>query len=114
MAMGYVEFGFPVLLSASGQVGGGTAMARTFPGGANDIGSVAETTGLQCTILGFYVNNTTALTMTLSKGTTSGGTAITGTITPAIGFHRYPVTSDTGLYFNLTGGSGSVTFFVVE
>lgn len=109
--MANIETGFPVLLSASGQIGGGTAMARTQAGsGAGQ----AETTAAQCTILGFYVNNTSAMTMTISLGTTSGGTAVTGTITPAIGFHRFPMTSPTGFYFNITGGSGSVTFFVVE
>ena len=40
-------------------------------------------------LLGFYVNSTTAGTIVLKDGGT-GGTAISGTITPAIGFHRFP------------------------
>jgi hypothetical protein len=37
-------------------------------------------------LFGFYVNNTTAGTIVVNDGTT----AISGTITPAIGFHRFP------------------------
>ena len=41
-------------------------------------------------LLGFYVNSTTGGTLVLKDGGTSG-TAITGTITPAIGWHFLPV-----------------------
>ena len=41
-------------------------------------------------LLGFYVNSTTSGTLILKDGG-SGGTAITGTITPAIGWHWLPV-----------------------
>ena len=43
-------------------------------------------------LLGFYVNNTSSGTLVLRVGSngTSAGTAISGTITPAIGWHRYP------------------------
>jgi len=41
-------------------------------------------------LLGFYVNSTTGGTLVLRDGGASG-TAITGTITPAIGWHPLPV-----------------------
>ena len=44
------------------------------------------------TLLGFYVNNTSSGTVVFRIGSsgTSSGTVISGTITPAIGWNRYP------------------------
>ena len=52
------------------------------------------------TLLGFYVNNTTSGTLVLRVGSagTSAGTAISGTITPAIGWNRYPAYCPGGLH----------------
>ena len=52
------------------------------------------------TLLGFYVNNTTSGTLVLRIGAAgaSSGTVISGTITPAIGFHRYPAYCPSGLH----------------
>lgn len=62
-------------------------------------------------LLGFYVNNTTALTLIFRDGG-SGGTVISGLITPAIGWHAFPAESQTQLGFHVTfGGAGDVTFF---
>lgn len=60
-------------------------------------GTVSKVSGR---LLGFYVNNTTGGTLVLRIGSTggSGGTVISGTITPAIGFHRYPVYCPDGLH----------------
>lgn len=114
MAIGTVEVGKAVLITTSGQVAGGAAMARTFPGGANTPGSVAETTALAGTMLGFFVASTSAGTIVLSAGTTSGGTALTGTITPAAGaWYFLPLTEPTGIYATI-GGTISATFVVVE
>lgn len=41
-------------------------------------------------LIGFYVNSTSTGTLVLKDGGSSG-TAITGTITPAIGWHFLPV-----------------------
>jgi hypothetical protein len=49
------------------------------------------------TLLGFYVNNTTGGTLVLRVGG-SGGTVICGTITPAIGWNRYPAYCPGGLH----------------
>jgi hypothetical protein len=61
-------------------------------------------------LLGFYVNSTSSGTIALTHGSTSGGAAISGTITPAIGFHRFPAYCPSGLYATV-GGTLNVTFF---
>lgn len=65
-----------------------------------------------CHLLGFYVNSTTSGTIVFRDGG-SGGTVLSGTITPAIGFHRYPaIVSGAGLHATV-GGTLDVTVFVV-
>lgn len=83
-----VEGGAPILLAESG--------------------AISLRTG---TLLGFYVNSTTGGTIVLRNGG-ANGTAISGTITPAIGFHRFPAyfTSSSGAYATLAN-TISVTFF---
>lgn len=81
-----VETGTPVNLTASG--------------------SVALHAG---NLIGFYVNSTSAGTVVIRDGGASG-TAISGTITPAIGFHPFPASCATGCYATL-GGTINVTFF---
>lgn len=72
-------------------------------------GDVVGTT--DCTLLGFYVNSTSSGTLVLKRGGT-GGTAISGTITPAIGFHRFPADCQDGLHATVAN-TLNVTFFVV-
>ena len=72
-------------------------------------GDVVATTN--CTLLGFYVNSTTGGTLVLKKGGSSG-TALGGTITPAIGFHRFPASCRGGLHATIAN-TLDVTFFVV-
>ena len=69
----------------------------------------AVTTG-PCQLIGFYVNSTTIGTLVLKDGG-SGGTALGGTITPAIGFHRYPATVGISLHATIAGSALNVTFF---
>jgi hypothetical protein len=73
-------------------------------------GTISKESG---TLLGFYVNNTSSGTMTIKAGASgaSTGTAISGTITPAIGFHPFPAYCVSGAYFTLASGSLDVTFF---
>lgn len=113
MAIGAVEVGKAVNITSSQAIAGGAAMARTYPGGSNNPASVAETTALAGTILGFYVNSTSSGTIALSAGTASGGTALTGTITPAVGWNFLPITEPTGIYCTI-GATINVTFVVVE
>jgi hypothetical protein len=115
MAIGNMELGAPVNLSASGQVAGGTAMARTYVGGANDPGSQTETTALQGAMLGFFVASNSSGVITLTAGTSSGGATLLASFTiPALGWYYFPIISPTGIYFTLSSGSANITFCVVE
>jgi hypothetical protein len=70
------------------------------------VGSVAGT------LLGFYVNNKTiGATLVLSAGTAAGGTALTGTITPLIGFHALHINCPTGVYATIAVQPMDITFF---
>lgn len=76
-------------------------------------------TGSVCTrsaaILGFYVNSTSSGTLIFRVGSngTSSGTVINGVITPAIGWHFYPVTGSGGIHVTV-GGTIDITIPVVE
>ncbi len=61
------------------------------------------------TLLGFYVNSTTGGTLILKDGGT-GGTAVSGTITPVIGFHRFPAYFRTSPHATIAN-TLDVTFF---
>lgn len=73
----------------------------------SDVGAALE----NMILLGFYVNNTTGGTLVLRRGG-SGGTVMTGTITPAIGFHRFPASCPSGLHATIAN-TLDVTFFVL-
>jgi len=60
-----------------------------------------------CQLLGFYVSATTAGTLVF----TDGSTAMSGTITPAIGYHSFPATVGTSLTATIAGTALDVTFF---
>ena len=61
-------------------------------------------------LIGFYVNSTAGGTLVLKDGG-SGGTALGGTITPAIGFHRFPAAYGTSLHATIAVAALDVTFF---
>jgi hypothetical protein len=70
------------------------------------------TTGGPSALIGFYVNSTNAGTLVLKDGGSSG-TAITGTITPAIGWHFLPVqASGSGIHATIAGTALNVTFVI--
>ena len=79
-------------------------------GGYKNITATGAVSTGACQLIGFYVNNTSAGTLVLRDGG-SGGTVMSGTITPAIGFHRYPANVGTSLYATIGGSSLDVTFF---
>lgn len=82
-------------------------------GHAVNITSTADVVATtNCVLLGFYVNSTTSGTLVLRRGG-SGGTALSGTITPAIGFHRFPVRCPGGLHATIAN-TLNVTFFVID
>lgn len=59
-------------------------------------------------ILGFYVASTSSGTIVLRDGGASG-TAISGTITPAVGWHFFPAAISTSAYATLAN-TINVTF----
>ena len=70
---------------------------------------------LQAThLLGFYVNSTSAGVINFKDGGVSG-TAMCGSITPAIGFHHFPAVAPAaaGVYFTLVSGTINITVFTV-
>lgn len=62
-------------------------------------------------LLGFYVNSTSSGTIVIYNGQSASGTALSGTITPAIGFHRFAAYCPAGCFIAVTGGSGNFTAF---
>lgn len=73
----------------------------------NATGAVTTFPGM---LLGFYVNSTTAGTLVLRDGGASG-TVMDGTITPAIGFHRFPASFGAGGLHATIANTLDVTFF---
>lgn len=73
-------------------------------------GTVSVVSG---TLLGFYVNSTTTGTLVLKVGSagTSSGTAISGTITPAIGFHAFPAYCPGGCHATIASTLDVTLFF---
>ena len=64
------------------------------------------------TLLGFYVNSTSSGTIVIYNGqNASTGTALCGTITPAIGYQRFPAYCPSGCFIAVTGGSANITAF---
>ena len=80
-------------------------------GGAVNLTSSGAVSAVPGILLGFYVNSTTSGTVIVKDGGTSG-TALSGTITPAVGFHRFPAQIGTSCYFTI-GGTLNVTVFYI-
>ena len=66
----------------------------------------ATSTSEAMAMTGFYVNSTTGGTIAFSDG----AGAITGTITPAVGFHWFPYEFKTSVVATI-GGTLNVTLF---
>ena len=79
-------------------------------GGYKNITETGAVTTGPCQLIGFYVNSTTIGTLVLRDGG-SGGTVMCGTITPAIGFHRFPANVGSSLHATIAGTALNVTFF---
>ena len=78
-------------------------------GAYKNIAATAAVSTGPCQLIGFYVNSTTTGTLVLKDGGASG-TVMSGTITPAIGFHRFPANVGSSLHAT-EGGTLDVTFF---
>jgi len=79
-------------------------------GGYKNITETGAVSTGACQLIGFYVNSTNAGTLVLRDGG-SGGTVMSGTITPVIGFHRFPANVGTSLHATIAGTALNVTFF---
>lgn len=83
---------------------------ETFSLGGKSVNLTA--TGYVCgaasRLLGFYVNSTNGGTIVFKDGGGSG-TALTGTITPAIGWHFLPIAGATDLHATIGGTALNVT-----
>ena len=79
-------------------------------GGYKNITATGAVTTGPCQLIGFYVNSTNSGTLVLKDGG-SGGTVMCGTITPAIGFHRFPANVGSSLHATIAGTALNVTFF---
>lgn len=75
--------------------------------------ATGDVTTADTALVGFYVNNTNAGTLVLKEGGSSG-TALSGTITPAIGFHKFPCRADGGLHATIAGTALDITFFYAQ
>lgn len=65
----------------------------------------------QGTLAGFYVNSTSSGTMVIYDDASTGTTTpVSGTITPAVGWHRFPASFANGIYI-VVGGTLNVTVF---
>ncbi len=81
-------------------------------GTAVNLTSTNDVTTADCSLIGFYVNSTTSGTVVFRKGG-SGGTVLSGTITPAIGWHKFPASCPGGCHVTIAN-TLNATFFVVE
>ena len=81
-------------------------------GGYKNITETGAVSTGPCQLIGFYVNSTSSGTLVLRAGSsgTSSGTAISGTITPAVGFHCFPAYCIDGLHATIAN-TLDVTFF---
>jgi hypothetical protein len=79
-------------------------------GGYKNITETGAVSTGPCQLIGFYVNSTNGGTLVLRDGG-SGGIVMCGTITPAIGFHRFPANVGTSLHATIAGTALNVTFF---
>jgi hypothetical protein len=80
-------------------------------GQPKNISATAAVTTFACQVLGFYVNSTSSGTIVFRDGGASG-TVLTGTITPAIGFHRFPAEIGRSLHATIAN-TLDVTIFLV-
>lgn len=78
-------------------------------GNYKNISSTGAVTTKPGVLLGFYVNSTSSGTLVLKDGGSSG-TAISGTITPAIGWHTYPAGFGSGGLYATIANTLDVTF----
>jgi hypothetical protein len=80
-------------------------------GGAVNVSASGVVSAVPCKIEGFYVNSTSSGTIVIYDNASTSSGAITGTITPAIGWHKFPAKLSQGCYV-VIANTLNVTFFV--
>ena len=83
-------------------------MSKAITGQPVNLTASGAICGKPAQLIGFYVNSTTSGTIILKDGGSSG-TARTGTITPAVGWHSFPADFASSAYATI-GGTLNVTF----
>lgn len=80
------------------------------PTNLTSTGTISKVSG---TLLGFYVNSTSSGTVVFRSGSegSSSGTAISGTITPAIGYHAFPAYCPGGCHVTIASTINATFFF---
>lgn len=66
--------------------------------------------GNGCRIIGFYVNSTSAGTIVFTDADGTTSRTLSGTITPAVGYHAFPADCQRGIIATI-GGTLNVTVF---
>lgn len=61
------------------------------------------------TLLGFYVNSTSSGVVQIYNGPSASATAISGQITPVIGWREFPAYCPAGCYIEKVSGSINIT-----
>lgn len=72
----------------------------------SDDGIISTSAG---TLIGFYVNTTSSGVIQIYNGQSTAGTAISGQITPAIGWKDFPAYCPDGCYIEKVSGSINLT-----
>lgn len=78
-------------------------------GNYKNVTATVQITSRGGNLIGFYVNSTSSGTVVLKDGGSSG-TVITGTITPAVGWHALPCTYGVSGLHVTVGGTLDATF----
>ena len=65
---------------------------------AKNVTETATVNAHSCNLIGFYVNSTTGGTIIIHDTATTAANAISGTITPAIGWHFFPASFPTSIH----------------
>ena len=64
---------------------------------AKNVTETATVNARPCNLIGFYVNSTTSGTIIIHDTASAAANAVSGTITPAVGWHFFPAQLGTGL-----------------
>lgn len=79
-------------------------------GSYKNVTATATVCANPCQLLGFYVNSTSSGTIVFRDGGASG-TVVSGTITPAIGFHRFPASFASSCHVTIANTLDATFFF---